>query len=128
MKILRRHLLKPIRHKNEISTLVVVTGIKVAIDIAKIAYRVSKIGYKAVKKTRAGGRWIGRHPKALRYGSIAATAAPVIYDLMNIDYSAITSRKVRSTPVKQTRSYFQSSRSRQFGQPNCYPRYRNRRR
>ncbi len=110
--------------------MVVITGIieliKAAIRVAPIVYKGSKIVYKGVKQTKRGAKWIGRNPKYVRAGTIAATSAPIIYDLLNIDYSAI--QKTLRTPAKQqTRGYLQSSRTRQFRKSDCRPRYRYRR-
>ncbi len=106
--------------------MVVVTGIKTAIKIAPIIYKGIKIVYKGSIKTKRGAQWMARHPKIARYGTIAASSAPIIYDLMNIDYSAIQKTKIRSITKQQTRGNVQSPSTRQLGQPNCYPRYRHR--
>ncbi len=108
--------------------MVVVTGIiavaKVAWEVVKIAARTTPYVYKGVKKSKQGAQWLSRHPKIAKYGTVAASSAPIIYDLMNIDYSAIQTTKIRSPTVKQTRGNFQSSRTRQF----CKPNYRSRNR
>ncbi len=70
----------------------VITGIQTAIKIAPIVYKGLKIVYKASVKTKRGAQWLGRHPNIARYGTIAASSAPIIYDLLNIDYSAIQKR------------------------------------
>ncbi len=79
-----RHLLKPIR-KN----MVVISGIKTAIKIAPIVYKVGKVVWKATLKTKRGGQWMTRHPKIVKYGTVAASGGALLLDLSNIDYSAI---------------------------------------
>ncbi len=108
----------------------VISGIfaaaKVAIKIAPFVYRASKITYKAASKTKHGAQWMRRHPKIVKYGTVAAGGASLLLDLTNIDYSAITPQ-IRSPTVKQTRGNFQRSRSRFKCKPDYYPGYRNRR-
>ncbi len=90
--------------------MVVVTGI---ITAGRIIARAAPIIWRGIQRTNAGRQWISRHPKALRYGTIGATAAPVIYDLLNIDYSAIPFPKFPKTyKVRQTRNYMEQSRAR----------------
>ncbi len=105
----------------------VVTGIIQAARIAYIGYKVSKIVYKGVKQTTPVAKWIYRHPKVAKYGTIGATAAPVIYDLLNIDYSAIQNQK-GPAPGKpgKTRDYMVKTRGR-FGYTGYSNRYRNKR-
>ncbi len=88
--------------------MVVISGIKTAIKIAKYApvvWKVGKVVYKGIKSTKQGGQWISRHPKALKYGTAAAGVGSLLLDLTNIDYSAIIPQKTTS-PVKtgQTRT------------------------
>ncbi len=104
--------------------MVVITGIKTAIKIAPIIYKVAKITYSGAKKTRQGQQWIARHPKALRYGTIAASSAPVIYDLLNVDYSAIQKTFPRR-PKSKARNIMVKSRSERKYNNYCSPRYRN---
>ncbi len=88
----------------------VITGIVTAIRIGIAASRVT---YKVAKGTKRGAQWLGRHPNIARYGTVAASTAPLIYDLLNIDYSAIIPKR-DTIPYKdrQTRSYMVKSRSR----------------
>ncbi len=69
--------------------MVVITGIKTAIKIAPIIYKVAKIGYKGFKSTRKGQQWLSRHPRAVKYGTVGAGVGSLLLDLTNIDYSAI---------------------------------------
>lgn len=109
--------------------MVVVTGIKTAIKIAPIIYKASKIIYKSVKKTRAFDRYMARHPRVLRAGTVAAAGGTLVYDLLNIDYDALIG-PISKTYNKQfkTRKYVQSSRTRQFYQTDRCPVPRSRRR
>ncbi len=110
-----RHLLKPIQ-----KTMVVITGIKTAIKIGlralPYALRAGKVGYSAAKATKHGASWIRRHPKAVKYGTVAAGGATLLLDLTNIDYSAIPPYE-KPGKIGQTRSYMEQSSSR--------PRYSN---
>ena len=101
--------------------MVVITGIKTAIKIAPIIYKVSKIVYKGVQKTNRGRQWIARHPKALRYGAIGATAGSLLLDLTNIDYSAIQIPKFPGKK-RQTRGNVYKSRYGQQYQRGDYSR------
>ncbi len=103
----------------------IITVVKTAIKIAPIAFRASKIVYKAGVKTKHGSQWIRRHPKIVKYGTVAAGAGSLLLDLTNIDYSAIQ-EKGKPDKKQQTRSYIQSSYSRQQFKSNCRPRYRYR--
>ncbi len=100
--------------------MVVVTGI---IEAAKIAVRVIPIIYKGVKYTRQGTRYLSRHPNIAKYGTIAATSAPIIYDLLNIDYSAIPTAPKR--PKQKTRNFMESAGRRRFNKANYCVSYRN---
>ena len=94
--------------------MVVVTGIRTAVKLAPIIYKVGKAVYKAGSKTRSFDRYIARHPKALRYGTAAVGIGTLVYDLTNIDYDSLIgpiSKTYRKQ--QQARSNFQSSRSRQ---------------
>ncbi len=116
-----RHLLKPIQAQIEIS-MVVITGIITAI---KIGLRVGKVGYKFGSKTRTGMRFLKEHPKLARYGTIVASSAPLIYDLLNIDYSGI--QKIfqqKPRQGRQTRNNMVVPRTRQRFDKDCYPRKR----
>ncbi len=104
----------------------IITIVKTAIKIAPVAFRASKIVYKAGSKTKHGAQWIRAHPKIVKYGTAAAGAGSLLLDLTNIDYSAIQSQKGKPDKKQQTRSYFQSSRARQQFKSNCRPRYRYR--
>ncbi len=90
----------------------VITGIIQAARIAYIGYKVGKIVYKGVKYSKPAAQWLGRHPKIARYGTIAASSAPIIYDLLNVDYSAIQIPKFPQTnKVRQTRDTMEQSRT-----------------
>ncbi len=104
--------------------MVVVIGIKTAIEIAKIALRAAPIIYKGGKKIKPVAQYFDRHRKAAIIATTAATLAPNIYDLMDIDYSAI--QKNIADKVKQTRGKFHPDRSRQFFKSNYRSRYRYR--
>ncbi len=106
----------------------IIEAVKIGIRVAPVIYKSGKIVYKAGGKTRQGAQWLSRHPKIVKYGTVAAGASSLLLDLTNIDYSAIIPEKVRPPTVKQTRSNFQSSRSRFRRESNCYPGYRYRRR
>ncbi len=92
--------------------MVVVTGIRTAIKIAPIIYKVGKAFYKAGSKTRSVDRYLARHPKILKYGTIGATGGTLVYDLLNIDYDALIGPPQTYRKQQQTRSYLQSSRAR----------------
>ncbi len=92
--------------------MVVVTGIITAI---KIAARVAPIVYKYGQKNLAVAKYLYRHPRIAKYGTIAAASAPLIYDLLNIDYSAIPIPKFPKTnKVRQTRNYMVQPGSKRF--------------
>ncbi len=107
--------------------MVVVTGIKAAIKIAPIIFKVGKVLYKAGSKTRAGNRFISRHPKILRAGTIAAASGTLVYDILNIDYDSLIGPTPSRNRKQQTRGYIQSTRSRQFYKADCPPVYSRRR-
>ncbi len=93
--------------------MVIITGIKTAIKIAPIIFKASKIIYRAGSKTRAGQRWISRHPKAIRAGTIGATAGTLVYDLLDIDYDSLLGPIPKTyRKQQQTRGNFYSTRSR----------------
>ncbi len=96
--------------------MVVITGI---IQTIKIATKVAPIIYKIIRKTPAGARYFDRHRKAATIVTTAAGSAPLIYDLLNIDYSGILKAFPRFTSRKvgQTRSYMVQPGSRR----KCYP-------
>ncbi len=100
--------------------MVVVTGIRTAIKLFPVFYKGAQIVYKAAKKTRAGDRYLARHPKILKYGTIAATGGTLIYDLLNIDYDSLIGPPKTYSKFKQARSNFQSPSARQF-QYSKYP-------
>ncbi len=102
----------------------VIVGIQTAIKIAKIVYKVSKVGYKVGSKTRRGAAWLKSHPKIARYGTIAASSAPLIYDLLNIDYSGIFQAFPKYGKGRQTRNNMEFPRVRQRFNKDCYPRTR----
>ncbi len=81
--------------------MVVVTGIVQAI---KIGLRVAPIAYKLAKKNVQVAKYLYRHPRIAKYGTIAAGTAPLIYDLLNIDYSAIPKKPRSSYPKQKTRN------------------------
>ncbi len=90
--------------------MVVVTGI---IEAAKIALRIAPIIYKGVKYSRQGMRYASRHPNIAKYGTIAASSAPIIYDLLNIDYSAIQ-KKIPRRSFPKTRNQMGKPGTRRF--------------
>ncbi len=93
--------------------MVIVTGIKAAIKLAPIIYRGSKIIYKGFKQTKRGSQWIARHPKAVRLGTIGATAGTLVYDLINIDYDSLIGPIPKTyRKQQQARGNFYSTRSR----------------
>ncbi len=101
-----RILLNLLRTRNKIK-LVVITGI---IQTIKVAAKVAPIIYKIVKKTKVGNSYIYRHPRIAKYGTAVAGTAPLIYDLLNIDYSAIQKTPSRGK-FPQTRKYMEQYRS-----------------
>ncbi len=108
--------------------MVVITGIKAAIKLAPIIYRASKIIYKGAKKVPAFNRYMSRHPKAIRYGTIAATGGTLVYDLLSIDYDSLLgpiSKTYRKQ--QQARGYVHATRARQFKQTDYCPVPRRRR-
>ena len=100
--------------------MVVVTGIRTAIKIAPILWKVGKVLYKAGSKTRAGDRYLARHPKIIKYGTAGVGIGTLIYDLLNIDYDSLISPNTSSRRFKQTRGYIQSPGAR-FQQYSKYP-------
>ncbi len=95
--------------------MVVISGIKTAIKIAPVVYKVGKVVWKASLKTKRGGQWMTRHPKVVKYGTAAAGVGSLLLDLTNIDYDALIPKTVPGTGKNgQTRNYmeFPSSRSR----------------
>ncbi len=94
--------------------MVVISGIKTAIKIAPIIYKIGKITYKGFKSTRKGQQWLSRHPKALKYGTAAAGVGSLLLDLTTIDYDALLPKTVSTPKNGQTRKYmeFPGSRSR----------------
>ncbi len=102
--------------------MVVITGIKTVIKIAPIIYKVAKTIYKAGSKTRAFDRYMARHPRVLRAGTLAASGGTLVYELMNIDYDSLLgpiSKTYRKQ--QQTRGNVFQSRSRRFKQGYCPP-------
>ncbi len=100
--------------------MVVVTGI---ITVAKIITRAAPIIYKYGQKNLAVAKYLYRHPRIAKYGTIAAASAPLIYDLLNIDYSAIPIPKFPKTnKVRQTRNNMVQSRSKRFQRTEHRPR------
>lgn len=93
--------------------MVVVTGIRTAIKIARIVIKVGrKTGATASFARKFESRY-GR--KAAKYGAIAAqvaTGGAVIYDLMTIDQSG--SKQVRKIKNGKARSYMEFPRSKRF--------------
>ncbi len=109
--------------------MVVITGIKAAIKLAPIIYRASKVIYKGARKVPAFNRYMSRHPKILKYGTVAAGAGTLVYDLLNIDYDSLIAQIPKTNrQFKQTRGNFQSSRTRFRFKADCPPVYRSRRR
>ncbi len=95
--------------------MVIITGIKTAIKIGikalPYAIRAGKVGYSAAKATKHGARWLRKHPKAVKYGTVAAGGASLLLDLTNIDYSAIPQKDAIPSKNGQTRNYLVKSRS-----------------
>ncbi len=106
--------------------MVVITGIKTAIKIAPIVYKAGKIIYKSVSKTRQFDRYMARHPKILKYGTIGATGGTLIYDLLNIDYDSLIGTTPSRYRKQQTRGNFQSpgARFQQYSKRGIIPRCR----
>ncbi len=106
----------------------VITGIITAI---KIGLRVSKIVYKGGKKIPPVVKYFDRHRKAATIITTAASTAPLIYDLLSIDYDALLP-KTPSNKIGKTRGNMVKSRSERFIDPDyqfmqpCKP-YRKRR-
>ncbi len=96
--------------------MVVITGI---ISAIRIGARVAPILIKIAKKTPAGVRYFDRHRKAATIVTTVASTAPLLYDLLNVDYSAIlkTFPRITSRKIGQTRSNMVFSKSRR----KCYP-------
>ena len=93
--------------------MVVVTGIRTAIQIGKVVYKIAQktgaTGKFATKFERRYGR------KAAKYGAIAAQIAvggTVIYDLMTIDQSG--QKQIRTPKIGKTRNYMEFPRSKRF--------------
>ncbi len=97
--------------------MVVITGIKTVIKLAPVIYKVSKVLYKGVKKTRSFDRYMARHPKILKYGTATVGIGTLVYDLTNIDYDSLLGTNPTRDRKQQARSYFQSPRTRQFLDP-----------
>ncbi len=106
--------------------MVVITGIKTAIKIAPIIYKVGKVIYKGAKKTRAFDRYMARHPKILKYGTAGVGIGTLVYDLSNIDFDSLIGTPKTYSKFKQTRNNFQQSRFRRFKQGYCTPQPRRR--
>ncbi len=93
--------------------MVVVTGIRTAVKLAPIIYKGLKLVYKAGSKTRAFDRYMARHPKVLKYGTVAAGVGTLIYDLTNIDYDSLIGKNPTGNRFKQTRGNFYPPGTRQ---------------
>ncbi len=106
--------------------MVVVTGIRTAIKLAPIIYKASTIVYKGLKKTRSFDRYMARHPKILKYGTVGVGVGTLIYDLTNIDYDSLIGKNPTGNRFKQTRGYLQSPSTRFRGKANCTPYDRSR--
>ncbi len=104
----------------------VIVGITTAIRIAKLAYRVSKVVYKPIRKTPAAARWFDRHRKAATIITTAASTAPLIYDLLNIDYSALQSFITKTGKFPKTRNYMEFPSTKRSRYTECYPNRRKR--
>ncbi len=106
--------------------MVVITGIKTVIKLAPVIYRVSKVIYKGVKKTRSFDRYMARHPKVLKYGTAGVGIGTLIYDLTNIDYDSLLGTNPTSYRKQQARGYIQSpgSRFKQYAKCPTFPRRR----
>ncbi len=91
----------------------VISGIQTAIKIAPIVYRAGKIIYHGIKRTKAGGQWLSRHPNVVKAGTVTAGAGGLILDLTNIDYSSLVPQQ---KPGKngQTRKYVYGAKSGRF--------------
>ncbi len=103
--------------------MVVITGIITAI---KIILRVAPVIYKGGKKIKPVSQYFDRHRKAGTIITTAAATAPLIYDLLNIDYDALLPKKI-SGPTKngQARNNMEFSRFRRRNKYNyCPPRTR----
>ncbi len=102
--------------------MVIVTGIKTAIKIAPIIYKVAQVGFKGLKKTRAFDRYMARHPKVLRAGTLAATGGTLVYELINIDYDSLIGQIPKTyRKFKQTRGNVYPSRARQLYKTDYCP-------
>ncbi len=99
--------------------MVIITGIKTAIKIAPIIYKIGKIGYKGFKSTRKGQQWLSRHPKAVKTATAAVGVGGLLLDLTNIDYSAIQIPRFPSKN-RQTRTNVYGTK---YGRIN-YPKYK----
>ncbi len=100
----------------------VITGI---IEAIKIGVRVAPIVYKIGKKFPPVVKYLYRHPRIAKYGTIGAASAPLIYDLLNIDYSAIPIPKFPKTnKVRQARVNMVKSRARRVICTSYRPRKR----
>ncbi len=108
--------------------MVVIQGIKTAIKIAPIIYKVGQVAYKGFKSTRKGQQWLSRHPNVAKYGTVGIGVGGLILDLTNIDYSAIIPKNPGYPKNGQTRSNFYSTQRGRFRRyNNCYrPRRRRR--
>ncbi len=80
--------------------MVVVTGIITAI---KIATRVIPIIYKGGKKIKPAAQFFDRHKRTATIATTAAATAPLIYDLLNIDYDALLPKQRQPGKTGQTR-------------------------
>ncbi len=109
--------------------MVVVTAIK---EVVKIILRVAPIVYKMGQKAPPVVKYFDRHRKLGTIVTTAAATAPLIYDLLNIDYDAISFPKFPKTnKIGQTRNYLVQSQSKRFGRKEyttCYPRRKRRQR
>ncbi len=98
--------------------MVVITGITTAI---KIAARVIPILYRGGKKIPPAVRYFDRHRKAATIITTVASTAPLIYDLLNIDYDALLQKRIKSpsSQIRKGRGYNKFASRRPF----CEPRY-----
>ncbi len=113
--------------------MVVVTGI---ITVIKIIAKAIPIIYRGGKKIPPVVKYFDRHRKAATIITTAAGTAPLIYDLLNIDYDAIPFPKFpQAYKKRQTRNYLVKSFPERFrGKKHttrcscrfCRQRYRNR--
>ncbi len=95
----------------------VITGIITAI---RIGYRVSQVIYQGGKKIPPVVKYFDRHRKAATIITTAASTAPLIYDLLSIDYDALLPKKT-SNPFGKTRGNMEQSRSkRQYYSDNKF--------